>query len=50
MRPLNTYYVDGLGRTIATLSGADPQADGFSWVGDALTDYDAKGAVRRTRV
>jgi len=43
-----TYgYVDGFGRTIATLSEADPADDGFGWVVEGLTDYDAKGATRR---
>ena len=43
-----TYtYVDGLGRTVATLSEADPIDDGFGWVVDGLTDYDQKGAERR---
>jgi hypothetical protein len=43
-----TYaFVDGLGRTVATLSEADLTDDGFSWVVEGLTDYDAKGAARR---
>jgi RHS repeat-associated protein len=43
-----TYaFVDGLGRTVATLSEADLADDGFSWVVEGLTDYDAKGAARR---
>ncbi|MCL2823881.1 MAG: RHS repeat-associated core domain-containing protein, partial [Polyangiaceae bacterium] len=43
-----TYaYVDGFGRTIVTLSEADPVDDGFAWVVEGLTDYDAKGAERR---
>ena len=40
-------YVDGLGRTVATLSEADQSDDGFGWVVEGLTDYDAKGAERR---
>jgi RHS repeat-associated protein len=40
-------YVDGLGRTIATLSEADVADDGFAWVVEGLTDYDLKGAERR---
>jgi RHS repeat-associated protein len=40
-------FVDGLGRTVATLSEADLTDDGFSWVVEGLTDYDAKGAARR---
>jgi RHS repeat-associated protein len=39
--------VDGLGRTVVTLSEADPVKDGFGWVVQGLTDYDAKGAERR---
>ena len=43
-----TYaYVDGLGRTVVTLSEADPVYDGFAWVAEGLTDYDQKGAARR---
>ncbi len=40
-------YIDGLGRKIVSLSEADTQVDGFGWVVDGLTDYDAKGAQRR---
>lgn len=41
-------FVDGLGRTVATLDEADPAAgDGGSWVVNGLTEYDAKGAPRR---
>jgi RHS repeat-associated protein len=41
-------YVDGLGRTIVSLSEADPSAgDGGSWTVDGLTDYDRKGAKSR---
>ena len=40
-------YIDGLGRTIATLSEADLDDDGFEWVVQGLTDYDKKGAERR---
>jgi len=40
-------YIDGLGRTVATLSEADPVDDGFGWVVEGLTDYDRKGAERR---
>lgn len=41
-------FVDGLGRTVATLDEADPSAgDGGAWVVNGLTDYDAKGAARR---
>ena len=40
-------FIDGLGRTIATLSEADPTDDGFGWVVEGLTDYDRKGAERR---
>jgi RHS repeat-associated protein len=40
-------FVDGLGRTIATLSEADEGDDGFRWIVEGLTDYDAKGAERR---
>ena len=43
-----TYaYVDGLGRTVVTLSEADPTQDGFAWIAEGLTDYDLKGAARR---
>ncbi len=43
-----TYaYVDGLGRTVLTLSEADPGKDGFEYVAEGLTDYDQKGAARR---
>ncbi|HQP34158.1 MAG TPA: SpvB/TcaC N-terminal domain-containing protein, partial [Polyangiaceae bacterium] len=43
-----TYaFVDGLGRTVVTLSEADPGHDGFGWVVEGLTDYDQKGAPRR---
>ena len=43
-----TYaYVDGLGRTVVTLSEADPAKDGFDYVAEGLTDYDQKGAARR---
>ena len=40
-------YIDGLGRTVATLSEADDEDDGFDWVVEGLTDYDQKGAERR---
>ncbi|MFW5740388.1 MAG: toxin TcdB middle/N-terminal domain-containing protein, partial [Myxococcota bacterium] len=40
-------FVDGLGRIIATLSEADESDDGFRWIVQGLTDYDAKGAERR---
>ena len=40
-------FVDGLGRMIATLSEADEADDGFRWIVEGLTDYDAKGAERR---
>jgi hypothetical protein len=40
-------YIDGLGRTVVTLSEADPVEDGFAWIAEGLTDYDAKGAPRR---
>ena len=40
-------YIDGLGRTVATLSEADDEDDGFNWVVEGLTDYDQKGAERR---
>ncbi len=41
-------YVDGLGRPIATLDQADPSTgDAGAWIVNGLTDYDAKGAVRR---
>jgi len=44
----DTYaYIDGLGRTVATLSEADHDDDGFDWVVEGLTDYDLKGAERR---
>lgn len=40
-------FVDGLGRTIATLDEADPDAnDPAPWIVNGLTDYDAKGAAR----
>ena len=43
-----TYgFVDGMGRSIVTLSEADAAVDGFQWVVEGLTDYDSKGAVRR---
>ena len=43
-----TYaFVDGLGRTVVTLSEADPAKDGFDYVAEGLTDYDQKGAARR---
>ena len=42
-RPSNA----GIGRTVATLSEADPTDDGFHWVVEGLTDYDKKGAERR---
>jgi RHS repeat-associated protein len=42
-------FVDGLGRTIATLDEADPDAnDPAPWIVNGLTDYDAKGAARRS--
>src|SRR5262249_54095416 len=42
-------YIDGLGRTIATLEQADPHNGGDlgDWVVNGMTDYDAKGAARR---
>ena len=40
-------FVDGLGRMMATLSEADEADDGFRWIVEGLTDYDAKGAERR---
>jgi RHS repeat-associated protein len=41
-------YVDGLGRTIATLDQADPGAgDAAPWIASGLTTYDAKGAAQR---
>ncbi len=41
-------YVDGLGRTFATLDQADKEAgDLGNWVVNGFTDYDAKGAARR---
>jgi len=40
-------YVDGLGRTVVTLSEADPVEDGHPWIAQGLTDYDQKGAERR---
>lgn len=41
-------FIDGFGHTVATLQQADPSAgDGGSFVAAGLTDYDAKGAVRR---
>jgi RHS repeat-associated protein len=41
-------YVDGFGRTVATLSEADPSAeDGGAWIVDGVRDRDAKGAPRR---
>ncbi|MBI5531670.1 MAG: hypothetical protein HY898_03070 [Deltaproteobacteria bacterium] len=43
-----TYaFVDGLGRSIVTLSEADHALDGFDWIVEGLTDYDLKGAARR---
>lgn len=42
-------YVDGMGRTLVTLSEADPDAgDAGKWVVQGLTDYDQKGAAQRT--
>ena len=43
-------WVDGLGRARLTLAETDPdpeQGDGHAWVAGGLTDYDAKGQVRR---
>ncbi|MBI2389823.1 MAG: hypothetical protein HYV09_09545 [Deltaproteobacteria bacterium] len=41
-------FVDGLGRTVATLDEADIGAgDEGGWVVNGFTDYDAKGAPRR---
>ncbi|MGH7295432.1 MAG: DddA-like double-stranded DNA deaminase toxin, partial [Polyangiaceae bacterium] len=41
-------FVDGLGRTVATLDEADPSAgDAGQWIVNGLTSYDAKGAAQR---
>ncbi|MCC6216085.1 MAG: hypothetical protein IT376_14560, partial [Polyangiaceae bacterium] len=43
-------WVDGLGRGIASLTEADPdaaQGDGHAWVVSDLVELDAKGAVRK---
>jgi len=41
-------FIDGLGRTIATLDEADTSAgDLGAWVVNGLTDFDAKGAAKR---
>jgi hypothetical protein len=41
-------FVDGMGRTRATLSEADPSAgDQGDWVASGFVDFDAKGALRR---
>ncbi|MBI5535278.1 MAG: VCBS repeat-containing protein [Deltaproteobacteria bacterium] len=40
-------FVDGLGRTVVTLSEANQALDGFQWIVQGLTDYDVKGAARR---
>jgi RHS repeat-associated protein len=43
-------FVDGMGRTVATLSEADTDAtygDGYPWVASGFVDYDRKGAARR---
>jgi RHS repeat-associated protein len=42
-------YVDGLTRTLVTLSEADPTAgDAGAFVASGLVDYDAKGLAQRT--
>ncbi len=44
----DTYsYVDGFGRTMVLLDQGDPSGGGGDWVVSGLTDYDAKGAMRR---
>jgi len=46
-------FVDGLGRNVATLSEADPDADfgdGYPWIAAGFVDYDKKGAPRRVYV
>jgi RHS repeat-associated protein len=41
-------FVDGLGRTIATLDEADTTANDLGpWIVNGLTDYDAKGTARK---
>ena len=41
-------YVDGLGRTILSLTQADPSAlDGAGWIASGLNQYDAKGETVR---
>ncbi len=41
-------FVDGMGRTRATLKEADKAAgDGGNWVAGGFVDFDAKGALRR---
>jgi RHS repeat-associated protein len=40
-------FVDGMGRTLASLSQADPSAgDGGNWIVSPSPSYDAKGAVQ----
>ncbi len=44
-------YVDGFGRTLVTLSEADPTAaDGGDFIAEGLSDYDNKAAPRRRYV
>ncbi|MCW5833510.1 MAG: VCBS repeat-containing protein [Labilithrix sp.] len=41
-------YVDGLGRTLVTLTQADPSAgDDAGWIAGGITDFDARGAPYR---
>ncbi|GMV20002.1 MAG: hypothetical protein AMXMBFR56_82260 [Polyangiaceae bacterium] len=40
-------YVDGLGRTLATLSEADQAEDGAPWIASGQVVFDGKGALER---